>query len=372
MAYFGPTQLAPAYFGCDDLQEVFQKLTPGSADWDTRFKSHPYHEQYVERPLSAGHEQVEERRRRPPMLPRPRDWTAQLGMLTRRYTRVLTSDRRNLALLLLQPPLLGLLMMAALPAGELTAPAEGEVRVVSRAGLVLLVVVLGMTWLGASNAIREVAKEEPIFRRERAVGLSVTAYLGSKVLVLGMLTILQAAILIPIALARQGAPDDGALLPWPLAEFVIGGALAGLASMALALLISSVARTVDRAMTVLPLVLVLQMLLAMGGVFPDITDKPVLNQARYVASADWGFSTMASTADLERLAPLDHLGRQLPPVRLEDPTPVLTAIARQPVDEARWRHEPRAWLLDAAALLGLTTLFTGAAAMVLARRRTEA
>ena len=371
MAYFGPSQLAPAYFGCNDLQEVFQRLTPG-ADWDTRFRSHPYFDRYVQRPDSAPRKQSEARPRRHTTLPRPRDWTAQLGILTRRYARVLASDRRNLALLLLQPPLLGLLMMAALPAHELTAPAEGEVRVVSRAGLVLLVVVLGMTWLGASNAIREVVKENPVFRRERAVGLSVTAYLGSKVIVLGALTVLQAAILVPIALARQGAPADGAFLPWPLVEFILGGALAGLASMALALLISSVARTADRAMTVLPLVLVLQMLLAMGGVFPDIVDKPVLKQVRYAASADWGFSAMAATSDLGELAPLDRLGRDLPPVRLEDPTPVLAAIARRPSEEFRWRHEPGAWLLDAGALLALTALCAGGAATSLARRRPEA
>ncbi len=372
MAYFGPAQLAPAYFGCQDLQEVFQQLSVGSVDWDARFKAHPYYRQYVQRPDSGEFEQVERKSRPRSLLPRPRDWTAQFAMLAKRYTRVLCADRRNLALLLLQPPLLGLLMLAALPAHELAAPVSGDLRVVSRAGLVLLVVVLGMTWLGASNAIREVVTELPIYRRERAVGLSVTAYIASKAVVLGGLTILQAAIMIPIALARQGSPADGSVLPSPILELVAGGALAGLASMALALLISSLASTVDRAMTVLPLVLVLQMLLAMGGVFPDITDKPGLKQAANVASAQWGFSAMASTVDLSRLSPLDRLARRLPDVRLDDPTPVLAAIARPPKDNYRWRHKPDSWLLDAGVLLALMAVCASGSAAALSRKRPEA
>jgi deoxyxylulose-5-phosphate synthase len=58
---------------------------------------------------------------------------------------------------------------------------------------VLLVIVLGITWLGVSNAIREIPKELPIYRRERAAGLSISAYLASKVTVLGVVSAAQAA-----------------------------------------------------------------------------------------------------------------------------------------------------------------------------------
>jgi hypothetical protein len=46
---------------------------------------------------------------------------------------------------------------------------------------------------------------------------------------------------------------------------------------------------------VLPIVLVLLLVLALGGVFPTIGDKPVLKQLGYVASTRWGFAGMAST-----------------------------------------------------------------------------
>src|SRR5581483_9966741 len=50
MAYFGPPQLAAAYFDRDDLADVFRTLseTPETA-WNERFKQHEYYEQYVQR-----------------------------------------------------------------------------------------------------------------------------------------------------------------------------------------------------------------------------------------------------------------------------------------------------------------------------------
>lgn len=374
-AYFGPAQLAPAYFDRDDFQEIFRDLSAdGDSDWGGAFRGHPHYARYVERPLSEMAEPAAPGPRRTlPSLPSPRSWLTQFAMLSRRYLRVVTSDRRNLALLVLQPLILGILMLAALPAHELAPPPEGEIRVVSRAGLVLLIIVLGATWLGASNAVREVVKEAPILRRERAVGLSVTAYVWSKVLVLGLITALQVAALVALATARQDGPDEGSFIGWPLGELIIACVLAGLSAMTLALFISALARTTDRAMTVLPIVLIAQMMLAMGGLFPDLIDKPVLKQASYAASAQWGFSAVASTVDLDRLQSVDRLARQLPAVRLDDPLPLLRVLSEpgQAEGEARWRHDWPTWLRDAGVLVALTLAGIGASMLALLRRRQE-
>src|SRR5262249_53482928 len=163
--------------------------------------------------------------------------------------------RRNASLLVLQPVILGLLMLVALPAHELAAPGAGQVRAVSRASLVLLVLLLGATWIGASNAVREIVRELPIIQRERAAGLGVVPYIASKVTVLGTITVAQCAVMALLALARQGSHDQGSLLPSALPELVGAAILAGICGMALGLLISALASTVDQAMTVLPVVL---------------------------------------------------------------------------------------------------------------------
>jgi ABC transport system ATP-binding/permease protein len=408
-AYFGPPQLAPAFFGREDFQQVFQDLSSDRRrDWSSAFRGHSDYERFVERSpreLQPG-ERVSEgrrlglrataakrvarsrsaaqrlrarlalavvaRRAELPALPSPRGWLGQFWMLTRRYTRVIAGDRRNVALLLAQPVILGVLMLIALPANELAAPDAGEVRVVSRAGLVLLVITLGATWLGASNAVREIVKELPIVRRERAVGLSVSAYVGSKAVVLGVLTAVQCTVLAVIALARQGSHDTGSLLPSPLLELVAAAILTGLAAMGLGLLVSALTSSVDRAMTVLPVLLILQMLLAMGGVFPDVVEKPGLKQASYLAGAQWGFSTAASTVDLDRLQSVDKLASKAPTIGLDDPLSEFESVAEDLRPNERWSHEAGTWLENAAALVALAAAGIGGAGLALRRQRPEA
>jgi ABC-type multidrug transport system ATPase subunit/pSer/pThr/pTyr-binding forkhead associated (FHA) protein len=375
MAYFGPAQMAPTYFGREDFQEVFRDLgSSGPRDWAGEFRTHAFYERYVH-PSADGAPTSDSIGGSAPRyfsLPSPRNWLTQFWMLTRRYTRVIGSDRRNALMLALQPAILGLLMMLALPPHELSRPEAGVIRLASRGGLVLLIVVLGMTWLGASNAIREIVREQPIFLRERAVGLFVSAYVASKVVVLGLLTIAQAFILVPIAIARQSPPGSGSLLPSGVLELIAAGALAGLAAMSLALVISALSASADRAMTILPVVLIVEMLLAMGGVFPDLVDKPVLKQASYVAGAQWAFSASASTVDLDHLMSVDRVARSHPEIRMDDPGPALAALTDEKIVNRFWRHDWQTWLLSAGALLGLTAAGILGTGLILRRRRPSA
>jgi hypothetical protein len=298
-------------------------------------------------------------------------WLKQLRMLSRRYVRVLVADRANLALLVAQPIVLGLLMLAALPAYEFAAPGAGEVRTVSRAGLVLLVVVLGATWLGTSNAVREIVKERPIFVRERAAGLSISAYLGSKLTVLALLTALQCAAMASIALARSGSHDEGTVFEPPMIEVVVVAVAAGVAGMTLGLLISALARTADRAMTALPIIVILQMLLALGGVFPDVTDRPGFKQASSLSSTQWAFSAAASSVDLSRLQSLDRVVSVAPTIRITDPLAQFNGLALRLRPEQRWRHDSGTWLSSMAVLLGLMAVAVSATGLTLRRRSTE-
>ncbi|MEA2496712.1 MAG: transport system ATP-binding/permease protein [Thermoleophilaceae bacterium] len=369
MAYFGPAQMAPAYFGREDFQEVFRDLSSSDRDWSTEFLEHSYYERYV---LPRDDLPEAKAAQRTFSLPSPRNWFTQFWMQTRRYTRVIASDRRNVAMLILQPAVLGLIMMLALPAHELSRPDPGIIRIASRGGLVLLVVMLGMTWLGASNAIREIVREQPIFMRERAVGLFVSSYVSSKVVVLGSLTILQAFILVPIAVARQSPPSSGSFFPNGVVELIVVGALAGLAAMALGLVLSSLSETADRAMTVLPVVLIVQMLLAMGGVFPDLVDKPGLKQASYLAGAQWAFSASASTVDLDHLMSVDRVARSYPQIHISDPGPALAKLTDEKIVDRLWRHDWKTWSLSAGALLLLTALGILGTGEILRRRRPSA
>ena len=354
-AYLGPPRAAAAHFDHDDLSDVFRDLsTRTEHDWRSHDQSRPEPMQATTTPAEGA-------------APARRNWWSQFATLSARNVAVLSADRRNAALLLLQAPVLGLLLLAALPSGELAPPRESEVRLVSVAGLVLFVIVLAVTWVGANNSTREIARELAILRRERAAGLSLSAYVASKAVVLASLTIVQSVVLVSLAIARQGGPRSASLLGWGRGELIVIVTLAALAAMALGLLISAVAGTPERASGLLPLVLVLQLLLSAGIILPEIVDKPVLREISIVSSAKWGVAGAASTADINQLQLFDDRLRDLRSVDAADPGPALEVLTRDASVEPLWKHTAGAWLISVGALVVLTLIPLVAAALVLRR-----
>ena len=367
-AYIGHPAGIADRFGHDDLVETFNDLATQQIDWrDPRLGAAAAAPQQLAAPQPQPNAPRAAEAGRGPRRA-AREWFAQVFALSRRFVSVLASDRRNLMLLLAQAPILGLLMLIAMPTNELSMPSATQIRFVSTAGLVLFVVLLGSTWLGANNAIREIANERALFLRERAAGLSSTAYVTSKALVLGIFTAAQAAVLVAIATAAQQGPVDAVVLGWARGELIVIVALAGVASMALSLLISAIVGTPDRATTLLPIVLILQFVLSAGGVLPEIVDKPVLRQVANLSSAQWGFAGSASTADLNQLQAFTDQLRDLREVDAADPGPALEALAESADPPERWAHTTSAWFTAAGALVALTVGPLGAAVIVLRRK----
>lgn len=211
---------------------------------------------------------------------------------------------------------------------------------------VVPIVVLTVTLTGMLNAIREIVKEGPIYRRERFVGLSIRAYVLSKVAVLGPLTILQAAIIVLIGLARDTYPLTGSALTNAKLELIIDVAWAGLAAMALGLLVSAMMRSSDKAISVLVLLVVGQLIMSMPVL--DIAHKPVLAQLSWLSSARWGVDAVASTVNLNLVQPLGPPG-----------------------SHPEWNHAFWPWAGEIGALLLLTVVFVVGAAWVLRRRDPE-
>lgn len=87
--------------------------------------------------------------------------------------------------------------------------ADGTITPNGTATTVLLILAVGACFAGAANSVRELIKERVIYERERATGLSRSAYLMSKVVVLGMITVLQGAIVGGIGFTMRDIPEEG-------------------------------------------------------------------------------------------------------------------------------------------------------------------
>lgn len=345
-AYFGPSSESLGFFQLPQFADVFMALDRAESGYaKAAFAGSAPERDYVERPLShvAGPAPAAPQA---PTAGNRSGWWHQVATLTRRYLSVIAADRRNTALLVLQAPILGLLMLAVLGSNHLnTANPAAKLG----AGSTLVALVLGATYLGAGNSIREIVKERPILTRERAIGISASAYVLSKAIVLGALTVLQSVLLTFFGILRQDGPGHGALLSSGRLELFVVIALTGLAAMGLGLLISAMVANADKALTILPVVLLAQFLLT-GALF-DLSHTPGLNQVGYLTSARWGYSAAASTANLDIIEQKGCNGTPVPP----GGTPPNSKC------DSTHSHSAGTWVLDSGALVLLIGVSLGGA-----------
>jgi ABC-type multidrug transport system ATPase subunit/pSer/pThr/pTyr-binding forkhead associated (FHA) protein len=330
IAYYGPPDEGLTYFGQTRWAEVFQAFERyPDRDWAAEYAASPAYTQYVlGRPkpqLPADGPEVPAE-----APPQPRGGFRQLTTLTRRYLRVIAADRGYLAFMGILPIILGVLINFVGSSQGLTGPPGTN----QSAEEVLLILVICACLSGAASAVRELVKERSIYVRERAAGLSSGAYLSSKLIVLGVISIVQSAILVLIGLAGQKMPPKGALpgVP-PLVEILIAIAVLALASMCLGLLVSALVSTSEKAMPFLVLLTMIQVILS-GGVV-SLVGKPGLEQLAYLAPSRWGFGAVASTVNLNVIG-----------VRGPGSTDPL------------WAQTPANWLRDMGMLVGLGVVFT--------------
>lgn len=277
LAFFGSPDRMHSYFGTASPAELFSLLDEGA---DSLF---------IPKPAEPVRSMSVRSRSRAV----PHSMWRQLATLTRRYTRVTFADRRRSALFAVQGLVLGGLLLAFVTTGGLQRPHHdlGRVTPLSATGMAVLLTTC-VTWLGMSNSIREIVKERRILARERRAGLSASAYVGSKLAVLGPLVVVQAVAITGIAVGRQHVPGAGAVLPSGVAELAVAMALTGLCAVTLAMFISAVVRTADKALAVLPMVVVVEFVLS--GLSPSV-QVPGLAQLRDVAASRWSVQAIGST-----------------------------------------------------------------------------
>src|SRR6266536_3334782 len=113
---------------------------------------------------------------------------------------------------------------------------------------------------GCINGVREIVKENAIYRRERTVNLGIMPYLFSKMIVLGAISLIQSAELLLIIQLFEPF-HQGIYLP-VLLESYISLALAGLTGMMIGLTASAFAANEDSATSLLPFILIPQVIFA--------------------------------------------------------------------------------------------------------------
>ncbi|GGP45608.1 FHA domain-containing protein [Streptomyces abikoensis] len=342
-AYYGPPGDMPGFFGFGQWPEAFEAFeNDRDRDWAGEYRASAHHRQYIASATDQPRLGAPPAPEAAPAPAKAQTWGAQLWTLMRRYVMALSADRTFLIIMVALPFLTG--AMARLSSGTRFASAD-------KANTVLLILCVGGVLTGAANAVRELVKERVIYRRERAVGLSRSAYVMSKILVLGVITVAQAIVLGVVGLGgvdTRAPHGQGVLMP-PLLEMTLALALLSFTSMLLGLLVSALVRREEVTMPLLVLITLVQVVFC-GGMI-ELNGRLVLEQLSWLVPSRWALAAMSATIDFTHIPP--ETG-QLPPKGGSGADPL-------------FRHAVGTWLLDMSMMVVLSLVFAFLVARLLRR-----
>jgi ABC-type multidrug transport system permease subunit len=248
---------------------------------------------------------------------------------------IIAADR-GYSLFLLGLPLALALITRTVPGKDGLAPPKALFSLEAQRLLVVLVV--GAAFLGIATAIREIVNESTIYQRERAVGLSPGAYLGSKIAVFAVINTVQCALFVYLSLLGRGKPAAALVIHPPMVEITVAVALVALACTALGLLVSALVKTTEQTTPVLVVAVMGQLVLS-GGLF-ELHGQAILEQVSWLSPTRWGFAAGAGTVDLQAMT------------QINDPL---------------WAHTASSWWRAVGLLLVQTVVLVAAARLTLRR-----
>jgi ABC-type multidrug transport system ATPase subunit len=306
LAWFGPPEEALEYFDqyrsererragkieFDEIYAILDNPSHGRAeDWAKRYLESKAYQNYVAKPLadkmSIGHAITvpqPERLARKATSPTSKQTSAlkQFLILSARNVKILTRDRFALALMLATAPVVSLLdvILAVLLGRDPFSFQSGSMANVM---ITLFLMTMYGVMVGGISQMREIVKEQDIYKRERLVNLQILPYVLSKIWVAAVLALYQA---IAYTVVHYLAFD----MPGGVMEFVqvyITMALVTLAGMMLGLFASALAPNANSA-PLLVIILMLPQIVLAGALVP----LPTFISAP--TSTRWAFEALMS------------------------------------------------------------------------------
>lgn len=250
-------------------------------DWKRKFQTTEAYRRNVVEPLSLlpkdGRAAAPPKRRASPV-----DAVRQWGTLTRRYLEVLSRDKFNLLILFGQAPIIA--FMTYLVVGS-KSPRDFP----------FFMLALVSIWFGTSVASREIIRERAVYTRERMVNLRLLPYVASKLFVLALIVSCQCLLLFGSLkfLHYSGLMN---LPGWAIPQLVVV-MLTAMVGLALGLLVSAMVKTSEMATSLVPLILIPQILFSGLVGVPQSTAKVIGT----LMPATWAFDGLKRWSRLDTL-----------------------------------------------------------------------
>ncbi len=210
----------------------------------------------------------------------------------RRYYQLILEDKVSATMLLLQAPLMLIVLSLIIPFNCFENPAQ-----IWLADNALFITVVMCSMMGLLNSYREICKEREVLSREYDAGLDMTAYVLSKVFVLGTICLIQSLIMCIGSYIIIDFPSPFPVFTEVLYWFVIFIVL--LSSSVTGIFISSVLKSSDSA--ILPVLFILIMQIVMSGII--ITLEGSLEVISMACVSRWGLCALGQVFNRNNLFP---------------------------------------------------------------------
>ncbi|MDB9954545.1 FHA domain-containing protein [Flavobacteriaceae bacterium] len=256
-AYFGDSKSYKNYFGVKTAVSVFSLLS--DSYWTEKYTN--------PRPVSKVLE-TDSVLSKSLNKSLNKSFYEQYKWLSKRYFKIKTNDKANSIVMLLQAPIIAVLICLVFKNINPAVP---------------FITALSAIWFGTNNAAREIVSELSIFKRERMFNMDISPYVLSKISVLAFFSIIQSAIFIGILFLHYST-NDIVVYNAPLSAFLWMSFLS-IAATFLGLLLSATLATAEKVMTIVPIILIPQIMLA--GLVAKI-ETPFVEIISYLTFTRWG------------------------------------------------------------------------------------
>ena len=160
-------------------------------------------------------------------------------------------------------------------------------------------------WNGCFNSIQAVCRERAIIKREHRSGMHISAYMAAHMIYQFLLCAAQTALTM-FVLRQLDVPipkghGSGLITPWMICDLGLTMFLISYASDMLSLFLSSVSRTTTGAMTLMPFILIFQLVFS-GGIIPlpewsrPISEFTISNYGIRALASQSGYNELPMTS----------------------------------------------------------------------------
>ncbi len=158
-------------------------------------------------------------------------------------------------------------------------------------------IVSSCIWIGIFNSIQEVCKERQVIKREHRTGLHITSYVAAHMIYQASICLVQALVMTAFYGIFLKFPSQGLITGFFCGDFFLSLFLVLYAADMLGLAVSSIVRNTTSAMTVMPFILIVQLIFS-GSIFPITGHAKIISD---LTISKWGQRVLCIEANLNEL-----------------------------------------------------------------------